>query len=66
MQEELQSPISDIEAVGDGLSDGTQVEETVPEVQRKCRHSDHSVSRKYRMFSNHCSANDMPHTRTSF
>ncbi len=29
------------------------------------KHEDHSVSRKYRMFSNHSSAGDMPRTITS-
>ena len=40
------------------------IEQTELTSHRK-KHEDHSVSRKYRMFSNHSSAGDMPHTNTS-
>lgn len=33
---------------------------------RRKHHEDHNVSRKYRLFSNHSSYGDSPHTNTSF
>lgn len=37
------------------------------EARQKRRHTeDHHVSRRYKMFSNRSSSNDMPHTNTSF
>jgi len=33
---------------------------------RKKTHEDHHVNRKYRVFSNHSSYGDSPHTHTSF
>lgn len=40
--------------------------ETGTDPKRKRHHEDHHVSRKYRLFSNHSSYGDSPHTNTSF
>lgn len=64
-QEELQSQAVDITPLSDETP-GNATEEHVENPPRKVRHHDHSVSRRYRMFSNYSSAGDMPHTRTSF
>ncbi len=42
-----------------------QQEDVAPR-ERHRHHEDHHVNRKYRMFSNHSSAGDQPHTSTSF
>lgn len=34
--------------------------------KRKHHHEDHHINRKYRIFSNHSSYGDSPHTNTSF
>lgn len=67
-QEELQSQANDLSQTGIGPTENPENFEAQDEnaAQRKIRHSDHSVSRRYRMFSNHSSANDLPHTNTSF
>ena len=36
------------------------------ESKKRVKHEDHHVSRKYRLFSNHSSYGDSPHTNTSF
>jgi hypothetical protein len=33
--------------------------------KKRVKHEDHNVSRKYRLFSNHSSYGDSPHTNTS-
>ncbi len=63
-QDELQSPAADITPDTSEIINGGSEESATTE--RRHRQKDHSVSRKYRMFSNHSSANDMPHTNTSF
>jgi hypothetical protein len=35
------------------------------EQKKRVKHEDHNVSRKYRLFSNHSSYGDSPHTNTS-
>jgi hypothetical protein len=35
------------------------------EPKKRVKHEDHNVSRKYRLFSNHSSYGDSPHTNTS-
>lgn len=37
-----------------------------PEGRKRVKHDDHHVSRKYKLFSNHSSYGDSPHTNTSF
>lgn len=37
-----------------------------PEGKKRVKHEDHHVSRKYKLFSNHSSYGDSPHTNTSF
>lgn len=59
-----------------GQQDNQPIPENVPEVnasagesaesKRKRHNEDHHVSRKYRLFSNHSSYGDSPHTNTSF
>lgn len=41
-------------------------EESGTDSKRKKHHEDHHVNRKYRLFSNHSSYGDSPHTNTSF
>lgn len=36
------------------------------ESKKRVKHEDHHVSRKYKLFSNHSSYGDSPHTHTSF
>lgn len=48
------------------LSDSDAAEQaSMSEENKKHRHH-HEGNKRYRMFSNHSSANDQPHTRTSF
>jgi len=58
-------------------SDPNQIQENVQaqdasafydqgEARKRKHHDEHSVSRKYRLFSNHSSYGDSPHTNTSF
>jgi hypothetical protein len=51
---------------GAGMESNASETETQRDKQHKKHHGDHAVSRKYRMFSNYSSNNDMPHTSTSF
>ncbi|CAM3311315.1 hypothetical protein FLLO111716_02830 [Flavobacterium longum] len=34
--------------------------------KKRVKHEDHHVNRKYKLFSNHSSYGDSPHTNTSF
>ena len=63
-QEELQSPANDVTPNAAEMTGSLENAENSQ--SKKYRHNDHAVSRKYRMFSNHSSANDIPHTNTSF
>ena len=65
--EDLQSQQSD-DIVQNEASQQNRPDEDITAEQREKRkhHGDHSVSRKYKMFSNHSSDRDMPHTNTSF
>ena len=51
-----------------GNAEGIDVQafETPAEHRKRTKHEDHHVSRKYRLFSNHSSYGDSPHTNTSF
>lgn len=59
----------------DITKDGMQAQANVEEVEahanesqqprKRIKHEDHNVSRKYKLFSNHSSYGDSPHTNTS-
>ena len=68
-QDELQSQANDLPAAGDSPIEAQDVSsnpENHPEHKRHRHQTDHSVSRKYKMFSNHYTASHLPHTDTSF
>ncbi|HLA54794.1 MAG TPA: hypothetical protein VK623_01735 [Flavobacterium sp.] len=49
----------------DASANESQMTPENAEEHKRHHHSEHG-NRRYKMFSNHSSANDMPHTNTSF
>lgn len=41
-------------------------QQTQQDSKKRVKHEDHHVNRKYKLFSNHSSYGDSPHTNTSF
>lgn len=54
--------VNQVQANAEGMQ--AQVPEN-QEQRKRVRHEDHHVSRKYKLFSNHSSYGDSPHTSTS-
>ena len=63
--DELEARQDNNQVNGNAESMEAQAGDESQEQKKRVKHEDHNVSRKYRLFSNHSSYGDSPHTNTS-